>query len=159
MQIGFSTTNKIISRIIRWFTKAKCSHTFFVFALFDRPWVLGAEFGGIELISLERFQKNNSIVALADVPELGEEAVKDAMASLGEAYDFGGLLGGIFPIIGRWLKLKWTNPWENPKAMYCSEFVIRTLKAHKFPDIEALDATTATPQDLHDFLVAHYAKE
>jgi hypothetical protein len=75
------------------------------------------------------------------------------MTSLGENYDFGGLIGGIFPQIGKWFKQKWKNPWANPKALICSEFITLTLQQSGFKGTEELDPTSITPEELKDFLV------
>lgn len=159
IHVGFSTTNQLISRIIRWFTKATVSHCFFVFDLFGKGWVLQSDFFGVVILPLEKFQKSNTIIALAPIPELGEDDLARAMQELGGAYDFGGLLGGIFPIIGSWFKRKWKNPWENPSALFCSEFIVVSLQEASFPGADQLVASETTPEDLKDFLTAHYASQ
>jgi hypothetical protein len=153
--VGFSTTNKLISRIIRWITKAKVSHTFLIVELYGKPWVVGAEFQGLSMMSVEKFQKGNMIKAVCRVPEITDEHLAVVMENLGEAYDFGGLIGGIFPQIGRWFKQKWKNPWADKKAMICSEFVALALQEAKVKGSEELDPTAVTPQELKDFLLKH----
>lgn len=153
--VGFSTTNKIISRLIRWITKAQVSHTFLIVELYGKPWVVGAEFQGLMMMSVEKFQKDNMIKAVCRVPELTDEHLAVVMQDLGEAYDFGGLVGGIIPQIGRWFKQKWKNPWANSKAMICSEFVCLALQEAGLEGAETLDPTAVTPQELKDFLTEH----
>lgn len=151
--VGFSTTDKLISRLIRWVTKAQVSHTFLIVELYGKLWVVGAEFNGMTMMSVEKFQKNNMIKAVCEVPELTDVHVGKAMESLGVAYDFGGLLGGIFPQIGRWFKRKWKNPWNDQKALFCSEFLVLALQEAGLKGSEDLDPGAATPQDLLDFLI------
>ena len=158
VHIGFSTTNQLISRIIRFFTGSKVSHCFMLFELFEQAWVLEAGFFGISLKPLKKFQKSDTVVALVPVP-LAEEDVARAMQALGEKYDFGGLLGSIFPLIGKWFKQKWKNPWNNSKALFCSEFCLKSLQEAGFPGADQLDPASTTPQDLLDFLTAHYLNQ
>ena len=153
--VGFSTTNKLISRLIRWITRAEVSHTFLIVELYGQPWVAGAEFNGLVLMPVHKFQRNNTIKAVCKVPELTDKHLEKVMDSIGEAYDYGGLIGGIFPQIGRWLKQKWKNPWANPKAMICSEFVTMALQECKLKGAEGLDPVAVTPQELKDFLTEH----
>jgi hypothetical protein len=157
--VGFSTTNQLISRIIRWFTKATTSHCFFVFDLFGKAWILQSDFFGVVVLPAEKFLKSNTLVAMAPIPELGEQDLARAMEHLGGAYDFGGLLGGIWPVIGRWFKKKWSNPWENPKALFCSEFVVTSLQMSGFPGADKLVASETTPEDLKHFLTEHYLNQ
>lgn len=154
--IGFSTTNRLVSRLIRWITKAQVSHTFLIVELYGQSWAVGAEFNGLVMIPMKKFQAKNIIKAVCRVPELTDEKLSVLMGSLGEAYDFGGLFGGIFPQIGRWFKRKWKNPWNNRKALFCSEFVVQALQLAGLPGAETLCPTTTTPQEIKDFLLRHH---
>jgi len=154
--VGFSTTNKIISRIIRWVTHSEVSHTFLAYQAFNRIWVLEAGFLGVSIVPLDKFKAKNNIVLMVPVRELSPDDLGAAMDQLGTAYDFGGLLGAIFPVIGHWFKRKWKNPWNNPKAMFCSELVVYSLQSAKFPGTEALVPADTSPQDLKDFFTEHY---
>jgi hypothetical protein len=153
--VGFSTTNKLVSRIIRWVTRAKVSHTFLLVEMFERDWVIGAEFQGLIMLPLEKFQKNNTIKAIYGVPELTDSHLAVVMENLGDSYDFGGLIGGIFPQIGKWFKQKWNNPFAKKKALICSEFVTLALQECKLDGAENLDPTAISPQELEDFLIKH----
>lgn len=153
--VGFSTTNGLVSRLVRWFTKANVSHAFLIVELYGKGWYVGAEATGIVMMPIEKFQKNNMIKAVCKVPEMTDEDLSVVMESLGESYDYAGLLGGIFPQIGRWFKQKWKNPWANKKAMICSEFVTLALQEAEVKGAEDLDPTAVTPQDLKEFLLKH----
>ena len=157
--VGFSTTDSIVSKIIRWFTKSEVSHAFFVIDLLGRAWVLESGFHGVTLSPAEKFTAKNTIKYLAQVHELDEPDVATVMNDLGENYDFGGLFGSAFVVIGRWFKQKWRNPWADPKAMFCSEFVVKSLQECGFPGADQLVPQDTTPQDLKDFLMAHYMNQ
>lgn len=157
--IGFSKNKSLLSRLLCFFTKAECSHCFFVFDLYGQGWVLQADWDGIVIDSLAKFQKRDDVVALAAVPELDDQDLAAAMQYLGDGYDYMGLLGGIFPLIGRWFKKKWNNPWSNSKALFCSEFVVAVLQNARFPGAEDLVPDQTTPQMLKDFLTEHYLNQ
>lgn len=157
--VGFSTTNAILSRFIRWVTKSEVSHTFLVFDLYGRAWVLEAGFFGVTMLPVDKFQKDNIIKTMAAIPEIGDEHIAKAMDDLGDRYDFGGLLGSAVVIVGRWFKRKWKNPWQDSKAMFCSEFVVTILQEAHFPDAELLEPSETTPQDLQDFLTRYYLNQ
>jgi hypothetical protein len=157
--VGFSTTNGLLSRLLRWITRAEVSHSFLVVELYGKAWYVGAEAQGVVMMPMEKYVKKNTIKALCEVPELNDEDLAVVMGHLGEAYDYGGLLGGIFPQIGRWFKQKWKNPWANPKALICSEFVTLALQEAGLSGAEKLDPPSVTPQDLLGFLTEHYLNQ
>jgi hypothetical protein len=131
ISIGFSTTKKPVSRLVRWITKSKVSHSFIVFDWLGEKWILESEWAGVQVIPMSRFMsksKGNIIVDIVDLPDATMDDLKLALQDSGVAYDYGGLFGAIFPIIGTWLKMKWKNPWQNTKAMFCSEFIVVWLQ-------------------------------
>ena len=106
---------------------------------------------------VEKLEKE--FVALVPIPELSPDDIALVMADdLGEKYDFGGLLGMAWNIIGRWFKAKWKNPLNDSKAMFCSEFVVKALQQCQFPEAGKLEAANTTPQDRLDFLTEHYVR-
>jgi len=153
--VGFSTTDKLVSRIIRWITKAQVSHTFLIVELYGQLWAVGAEFNGMVMTPLRKLKTKTTIKYICRLSELTDDKLAKLMDRLGESYDFGGLLGGIFPQIGRWFKQKWKNPWNNKKALFCSEFVTLALQEAGLEGAEKLDPGTATPQELKDFLTEY----
>lgn len=150
--IGFSTQPKsTLSRIVRWFTKSKTSHALIVFQMFGRDWILESGIKGVVILPIERL--DGVMVELIPVPQLSEEDLSKAMVNnLGDDYDFTGLFGMAINVLGRWFKAKWKNPWNNPRSMFCSEFVVKTLQQSGYPGADRLEAATTTPQDLLDFL-------
>lgn len=153
ISIGFSTTNKIVSRLIRWLTKSTVSHSFIVFDWMGRKMVLEAGFSGVGIIPLNRFiADGNEIVEIIDLPGVNLDDLLPALDDMGEKYDFGGLLGGIFPIIGKWFKQKWHNPWNNTKALFCSELIVTWLQSIGFEPASNLVAEDVSPDRLLKFL-------
>lgn len=50
-----------------------------------------------------------------------------ALRYVGSRYDFEGLIGMTWVMIGRWLRRKWKNPFRSAKNVFCSEAVIRAM--------------------------------
>ena len=157
VRVGFSTrTKNIFSRLIRWLTGSKTSHTWLLFedSFFCLPMVMEATETGFRLIPYDNFKaEGNDIVAVIEPPYPLDEGVQQAARWLGERYDFTGLLGSVIVLLGRWFKRKWKNPLAASKAMFCSEAVVWVMRAAKYPGSEAFDPEATTPQDLLDFFV------
>jgi hypothetical protein len=155
IRIGFSTvTSNLVSRIIRWFSRSKASHAWLLVSdeTFGLELVMEASEMGFRLVPFESFKKKNTIVALFDPVVPLESGVKEAATWLGESYDFLGLFGALFVILGRWLKRKWKNPFHSSKSMFCSEAVVRVLQSVAYPGTEGMNPDSVTPQDLLDLL-------
>jgi hypothetical protein len=158
IKIGFSTSPKnIISKVIRWFTKSKASHTWVLFedTFFGMEMVMESTDTGFRVVPFANFKaEGNEIVALVVPTAPLDDGVKAAASWLGESYDFGGLFGSAFVLLGRWLRRKWANPWASCKSMFCSEAVARILQAAKYPGSSVFVPEATTPQDLLDFFAA-----
>jgi len=153
-RIGFSTTKKWLSRLIRWFTKAPVSHSWILYfdVDFAQEMVLEATLEGVRIIPYEVFKQHNIIVKTF-IPEI---PLKQGFAKVGEKlgtlYDFAGLLGMLWVLLGRWFKRKFRNPWDNPQALFCSEFVAQVLRWSYYPGTEYWVPENMTPADLYQFL-------
>lgn len=156
IRIGFSTvTNSLVSRLVRWLTKSRCSHAFFVY--FDEDWqtdmVMEASDAGFREIPLATFQKQNTIVAMiAPLMPLDEGLKFVALTYLGTAFDYTGLLGIGPTLLGRWLKRKWHNPWNTAAAVFCSEAVVVAMKRVWYPGAASLIPSDTSPSDLLRFM-------
>lgn len=145
--VGFSTTDLLVSKIIRWFTQSPTSHAWIKFDLHGIPMVLEASLFGIRLVSWEKFQTTEKIVDLFKVSE-NDSDINKLLPLLGSAYDFGGLFGSVFVIVGRWFKKKWHNPLENSSAVFCSELVVQWLQMLEHPVSVGLISEDVAPSDL-----------
>jgi hypothetical protein len=151
-RIGFSTNKTSwISRIIRWFTKSTVSHTFIIY--YDVEWeqdmVMESEGGFGGSVRIVRFNPEcNSIVKIVEPKYSIEVGMRKMVDKLGEVYDYSGLFGMAWVMLGRWLRKKWHNPMHNSKALFCSELVAEVLKDSSYPGSSILDPATTTPEDL-----------
>jgi len=153
-KIGFSTRNdNPLSKLIRWLTGSKCSHTWL---LVDDPsgqMVLQAEQTFVAT-PWEQFNSGgNIIVALVDSAVPLDKGIADAKTWLGEKYDVEGLIGMFLVLVGRWFRVKLRNPLQNSKQLFCSEAVAKVLKESGYPGTENMDPSSTSPQDLYDLVV------
>lgn len=158
-RIGFSTPKGFnpVSWAVRTLTGSPASHAFFIYH--DRDWdcdcVLEAHELGFRLVSLEQFEKRNEIVATFNpcYPiDVGVASV--AREFIGSIYDFGGLIGFVFVMVGRWFRRKLRNPLASHHALICSESIVLALQRSKYPEAETLDLEGTSPQDLLKFFTA-----
>lgn len=157
-RLGFSTPKKFnpISWIVRKFTKSRCSHTWFVYydMDFEMDMVMEAHELGFRLIPYSRFEKHNQVVAIITPKTSLDAGLKWSAEWLGTAYDFAGLIGMAWVIIGRMLKKKWKNPLQVSHAMFCSEMAVTAMKKSLYPNAGSLNQHETSPEDLLDFLEA-----
>jgi hypothetical protein len=153
IRVGFSASGALISRIIRFFTHARVSHTFLIV---DDPLlgivVIEAAWAGYRVTTFKRFQAKNTIVQIVTPTCSLAVGLHDAAEDLGERYDFAGLFGMVFVLLGRWLHRQWKNPLASPRALFCSEINTIVLQKSGYPDANTLIARDTSPQDLLEFL-------
>jgi hypothetical protein len=152
VRIGFSTTNSWVGRAIRWLTKSTVSHVFLLFEFAGREWVVEAGWNGVVIIPWSKFQAQNVVVKLIDVPEAYSIDLGRTLDMVGEPYDYSGLLGMTWVMVGRWLRKKWHNPTQSGKALFCSEMVVILLQQSGYPGADTLDSHSTSPDDLLKFL-------
>lgn len=159
VRVGFSTSNHFVSRIIRWATKSKVSHTWLLISnsFLGVDMVMHATMGGFQMLSYDAFKKKHKVVAILDLETPVDEGVKKAIPLLGFGYDYTGLFGAGFVILGRWLKLKWKNPFEDSSKLFCSEIVTFVLRTGGLPGAENLYAAGSNPETLLELLSANKA--
>jgi hypothetical protein len=155
IQIGFSTSDAWYSRVIRTFTRAKCSHTFFLIDSFmGEQIVLEEGTLGWSMRPRSAFENGNTIVELVDPKHPIDLGVRRALTWLGQRYDYAGLLGMFFVMIARARGWRIRNPLASPHANFCSEMAVRVLQDSGYPGAAVLDPATTTPEDLRGFLLA-----
>jgi hypothetical protein len=156
ISIGFSTSRAWYSAIIRAFTRAPVSHTFFLLegALLGETIVLEEGTFGWSTRSREDFERGNVIVELVTPAHPIAFGVRRALAWLGQRYDYAGLFGMFFVMLARARGWRIKNPLASPHANFCSEMAVRVLQDSGYPGASALDPSTTTPADLLAFLRA-----
>ena len=154
---GFSTTNALVSQLIRFFTRSKVSHAWLCFwdKSLKKYLVLEATFTGFILVPLENFIRSNQVVAVYTArPQLSEQidmGLQQVASYLGTLYDFSNLLGFVWVCLLRWLGIKRRNPLGSPRKLVCSEAVARVLIYGNICSMEGLPPETTSPEDLMQF--------
>jgi len=155
--VGFSTPRcwNPLSALIRAMMKSKASHAWLLVEdpTFQLRLVMEAHSTGFRLLSLAAFVRDNKVVALVAPAHRIDEGLPEAGGWLGDEFDYLGLVGIFLTLVARWFgRRRWENPFTSARALFCSEAVVRVLKAAGYPGAEALGDETTTPQDLLDFL-------
>lgn len=154
-RIGFSTSKTSwISRIIRWFTSSTVSHTFIVYydAEWKRDMVMESEGGAGGSVRIVKFNPNSSSIVKLVTPKHDIEVGMNKMVDrLGDVYDYKGLFGMAWVELGKWLKKKWSNPWQSSKAMFCSELVAQVMIDSEYPGTKGMDPGSTDPEMLLKF--------
>jgi len=145
LTILFTTTRGPLSWIIRFITKSPVSHCAIGLNIDGVSLVLEADIEGVSLCLRERFNKQNPVlIAEYSCPET--TSVAKALQTLGEEYDYAGLVGfGIVTPLRKWLGKRITNPFNQARSVVCSELV-RSLELDVFKGLDVMDVT---PQDLY----------
>lgn len=157
VRVGFSRTNGIVSRIIRWFLGSKVSHTYI--RLDDRflgtPLVFHADYVGVVIVHAPLFEKQNIVVEEYEIEnDSFDYAIKKNLALLGKKYDYWNLLGWAWVIaLKRWFKRKIENPIDDPKKLICVDFVLRITNCAKATN---LPLGIMTPKELRKWYTENY---
>jgi hypothetical protein len=154
IKVGFSTRSNIVSKTIRWATHSRVSHAWLLLegSFFGNDMVMEATEGGFKLVPYSAFKLANDVVDVITPRVSIESGVRASALWLGEGYDYFGLFGEIFVLIGRWFKRKIRNPLAERNAMFCSEAVVYVLQASSYPGANTLVADSTSPEDLLEFL-------
>ncbi len=157
-RIGFSTTDALLSRLIRRLTRSSVSHAWLVYrdVDFDREMVMEAVGAGFRIVPLDKFAQHNRIVEIVTPRHPIDEGLKAAVDWLGEGYDAKGLVGMALLLLLRAFRRRTRrarNLIASPRALFCSEAVARACRACAYPGFER-DPETTSPQDLYAFFQA-----
>lgn len=146
--VGFSTTNKWMSAVIRWLTRAPCSHAWLAFddKTLGMRLVMQAEAWGFEVRTWERWKRENKLVA--EFRPIGaplDISLKWIATYLGSRYDYtAAFLVGLWRWLGRGLRGKFNDPTK----LMCSEGVIRFLQHAGYASVADFDPEITSPARL-----------
>lgn len=154
--VGFSTPRRWnpLSALIRAMMRSRTSHAWLLVEdpLFGLRLVLEAHSTGFRLVSFANFVRDNKVVALVAPAHPIEPGLPEAGGWLGDQFDVLGLFGIFLTMVARWFKRKaWRNPFTSSRALFCSEAVVRVLKAAHYPGAARLGDETTTPAELLAF--------
>jgi hypothetical protein len=142
MHLVFTSSDALISRLIRKVTGSEVSHVALRLSLEEVPVFLHADVGGVKIVAQEAFFASRTERYVFAFKE--RVSPKLAVAYIGARYDYVGLLWNLFRIMTKWLGYAWHRPLQSPQALVCSEFIARLGLA----SFVGLDPENTTPQDL-----------
>ena len=145
IQIVFTASHSWVSRAIRWLTHSPVSHVAIGgLKLAGVEVLLHASLGGVQITHLSRFYANRTLYLAFRVQDDAPHDLPGAVRSLGEHYDYVGLLGHLLRLMAAYLGWSIKRPLTSPTAMVCSELVAR-LGLQSFA---MLDPEKTEPKDL-----------
>jgi hypothetical protein len=156
IKVGFSTTDSLFSRLIRFCTRSKVSHTYIYVHddFFDEPFVLHVE-RTMHLIRAEDFYKENRPVEEFTIEdERLALSMKENLKHLGKKFNWWDWAGW-FPLVRRWVKVKLKSPTHSFPKLICVSYVLRVLNDAK---ITKLPYGVMTPELLRQWF-NHYHED
>ena len=124
VHVCFSTTDGLLSKIIRLATRARVSHCLITYRCptFQKNMVLEVQGRGFVMTAWDGWEKKNKLMARYSI-SLPDAEIQPALASLadllGAAYDRLSLFGHLLRIVGRLKR----NPIDSKERLVCSEAV------------------------------------
>lgn len=153
--VGFSTSKAWYSRLIRWFTKSRCSHTFLLVKMLGELLVFQEGPLGWGAKSFTQFKEENTVVDLIPVEGL-EDGFKKTLPQLGMPYGYLPLLG-MFPVmVAKRLGWHMRNPLRGIHTPFCSarnaQIIQDSPQCPFYERAKSLDPMSTSPEDLWEFL-------
>jgi len=149
INVCVSTTNGLFSRLIRWFTRSKVSHSLLTFrdAYLDEVFVMEANGRGFMLVPWKKWRTKNTLVARYELSVESDKqlgSIQRLAEYLGSQYDYVSLFGFV---LRRFMK-RMGNPLDNATKLVCSEAVAKFLYGAGLDRFK--EAQTFTPEDIYE---------
>lgn len=155
IRIGFSTTDAWFSKIIRFCTKAKVSHTYIRF--YDET--IGANMvvhveKTMLMVLGEEFDKLNTpkVEYIIDGGDALQESMRENLRNLEKKFNWFDWVGWL-PFLSGWMKRKVRSPKRTFNRMICVDYILRVLSDAK---IAYLPEGLMTPELLRQWCDHHY---
>jgi hypothetical protein len=147
--IVFTADNGIVSRAVRWFTGVQASHVALTAKIGGVDVLIHATVGGVQVSPRRKWLRGERVVAEFKPRAEPVFDLHTAVQSLGERYDYVGLIGYIPVLLARRFGARLRNPLASARATVCSEFALRAAWAlGKLRGVSALDPERSTPRDV-----------
>jgi len=150
--IGFSRTNNLPSKIIRFFIKSPISHAYV--RIYDKflktSLILHSDWGGVQFDLAEKFDMENIAIEEYIINDNRfDDAIRKNLWHLGKGYAYIKLINWAWAIIiKRWFIRKVKDPITKPSKLICSDFVLYILNSTGIVDIPI---GSMTPADLRQW--------
>lgn len=147
--IAFFSSNELISKIIRFLTNSKVSHSAIGLELDGVKYFLHADTKGVNLVSRSNFLKEDYLIDEFEVIPNIEEEVFCGLRYIGKKYDYTGLVGFLPMMLFRIFGIKITNILNNKSSYFCSEFIVDIDKFSKIKEFSGIKPGETSPKDLY----------
>ena len=152
INVCFSTTDSIISRVVRWFTRSEVSHCYITYMdqTLRRVMIMEVHWKGFILVPWDaKTLKGRKLVARysINVPVEDQlEALHRLTFYLGVGYDYFNLI----PMALRRIRAQFQNPFNSEGRIICSESVVHFL--NDCGAAKLLHPHSWTPEDLYSYV-------
>jgi hypothetical protein len=140
IRVGFSTTNGLLSKTIRWFTgNADVSHCYI--RIYDEylqvPLILHADWIGVIFEHAELFDKNNLVIEEYEIDDARlRVGLRKNLRLLKKSYDWKDIISWALALkFHRWFKRKLKDPISDPIKIICVNLIMRVLNDSALTDL------------------------
>ena len=157
IRVGFGTNERFHSRLIRWATDSRWSHTWIEYqsGLWGGWWAAHAAPHGIVKVPLEKVLKEYPVNTRFQSIRDTRGGFAWARNYIGAPYDYGVVWNGLLYAVHR--TIKWDFLYKvvsrNTSKYTCSEFVTAFLKASDIRTVAGLDPELTPPVVLYNVLL------
>jgi len=126
--VGFSTSDMWFSKIIRFCTRSKVSHTYIKIydEFLEESLILHVE-RTMCILREKEFKRDNIIIEEFEIDDKRlDDSIKKNLKHLGKKFAWWDWFSW-FPLVKKWLKTKIRNPSYSFQKMICVDFVLRVL--------------------------------
>lgn len=154
--VGFSTPRlwNPLSALIRVMSGSPFSHAWLLVEdpTFELRLVMEAHTTGFRLISLARFVKANKVLELVVPAQSLSPGLPQTGEWLGDDYDVRGLFSIFMATLKQLITHKKIGRRRHAsRGLFCSEAVVRSMKAANYPGARKLGNETTSPSALFEF--------
>lgn len=157
MKIKFTTTDMLVSKIIRWMFNEESTH--FTATLYNDQVIFQSNFFGVDFSSFKAFSLHAKVIHEFDIPMTREQEdiVFDSLVEsmVGNKYDFKALIYfGFRGLLKKFLgiPLPKTNKWQTKDQNLCTELAYGLPDDVIPPGIKGMDLSMVTAERLYKML-------
>lgn len=147
INVCFTASNRLFSRLIRKITRAEVSHALITFhdPGFDKVFVMEANRRGFVMVTWKRWSKTHKLYERYSLDvghDIQVQALREIADDLGAPYDFRSLIG----FLPRLILDRIRNPFSSSTKLVCSEVIAKFL--YKCGLFRFEDIASWTPGDI-----------
>lgn len=153
--VCFGTNSKLKSKLVRWVTGEKWTHTWIEYpsTVWGGLWVAHSSSNGVVKVPQERVQRDYPLNIVYECKADLSHGFMWARGTVSMPYDWGVIWNAVLLLLFRATGWKWLSKfaWRCPRCMTCSEWVTSLLKAASVKGLEGYDPELTTSGTLEKF--------